>query len=116
MAKHKKQQYEGVVYSTADDFNYSPFDELTAPDTLPNQQQQLRVGLDKKSRKGKVVTVIQGFKGKDSDLEALAKQLKQRCGVGGGAKDGVILIQGDFKQKLIDLLSADNYKVKGFGG
>ena len=116
MAKQKKQQYEGVVYSTAEDFNYSPFGELAAEETLPNQQQQLRVGLDRKSRKGKVVTIVEGFKGQESDLEALAKRLKQKCGVGGGAKDGVILIQGDFKQKLIDLLSADNYKVKGFGG
>ncbi|MFD2598384.1 translation initiation factor [Sphingobacterium corticis] len=116
MAKQKKQLYDGVVYSTADDFNYTPFGELAAQETLPNQQQQLRVGLDKKARKGKVVTVVQGYKGLETDLEALAKKLKQRCGVGGGVKDGEILIQGDFKQKVIDLLTADNYKVKGFGG
>lgn len=117
MAKQKKQRYEGVVYSTADDFTYTPFGDLAAgDDTLPNQQQQLKVGLDRKARKGKVVTVVQGFVGKNDDLEQLAKRLKQRCGVGGSVKEGEILVQGDFKQKIIDMLTAENYKVKGFGG
>lgn len=116
MAKQKKQRFEGVVYSTAEDFNYTPFDILGQEKTLPNQQQQLKVGLDRKARKGKVVTIVQGFVGKDEDLNQLAKRLKQSCGVGGSIKEGEILIQGDFKQKIIDLLTADNYKVKGFGG
>lgn len=116
MAKQKKQRYEGIVYSTAQDFDYQELESQEEASTLPNQQQNLKVGLDRKSRKGKVVTLIQGFIGSEEDLNALAKLLKQRCGVGGAAKDGEILIQGDFKQKILDILKAENYKVKAFGG
>lgn len=116
MAKQKKQKYEGVVYSTSDDFAYSPFGALGEEDTLPNQQQQLKVGLDRKARKGKVVTIVQGFVGTKEDLETLAAKLKKSCGVGGGAKDGEIIVQGDFKSRIVELLAHDGYKVKTFGG
>lgn len=69
--------------------------------TLPNAQQKLRVKLDTKQRAGKVVTLIEGFVGTNDDLEALGKQLKTKCGTGGSAKDGIILIQGDYKEKII---------------
>lgn len=115
MAKQKKQRYDGVVYSTDASFSYE-MDEEQGQDTLPKEKQQLKVMLDKKSRKGKVVTLVEGFIGTDDDLQALSKLLKQKCGVGGSAKDGEILIQGDFKAKVFDLLSAEGYKVKQVGG
>lgn len=115
MAKQKKQRYEGVVYSTADDFEYAEDQEAQA-ETLPNQQQKLKVGRDKKARKGKMVTLVTGFVGTDEDLQALGKKLKQRCGVGGSAKNGEILIQGDFKQKIVEYLESENFQVKTFGG
>ncbi|MBL1410518.1 translation initiation factor [Sphingobacterium faecale] len=115
MSKQKKQRYEGVVYSTDSSFNYDENLDFEI-DTLPNEKQKLKVLLDRKSRKGKVVTVIEGFVGKDSDLENLAKLLKQKCGVGGSAKDGEILIQGDFKQKVFELLASSGYNVKQVGG
>lgn len=115
MAKQKKQQYEGIVYSTDSSFSYEENLE-SEQDTLPNKQQKLKVLLDRKSRKGKVVTIIDGFIGKDSDFQNLAKLLKQKCGVGGSAKDGEILIQGDFKQKVFDILSTEGYGVKQVGG
>lgn len=116
MSKQKKQRFEGIVYSTSDDFNYQESDSIEELDTLPIGKQKLKVGLDKKARKGKVVTLVTGFIGKLDDLEDLAKTLKQRCGVGGSAKDGEILIQGDFKEKIIQYLQSEGYSVKGFGG
>ncbi|GGH31068.1 translation initiation factor [Sphingobacterium alkalisoli] len=115
MAKQKKQRYEGVVYSTADDFDYRNTEEIQDQDTLPNEKQRLRVLLDKKARKGKIVTIVDGFVGKEEDLADLAKTLKQKCGVGGSAKDGEILIQGDFKQKIFDMLLQMGFKAKSIG-
>lgn len=114
MAKQKIQRFDGVVYSTDSDFSYAE-DTKDEIDTLPINKQQLKVLLDRKSRKGKIVTLVEGFVGKDEDLEDLAKLLKQKCGVGGSAKDGTILIQGDFKQKIFDLLGSLGYKVKQVG-
>jgi len=116
MSKQKKQRFEGIVYSTSDDFDYNSSDEHEEQETLPNAQQKLKVGLDKKQRKGKVVTLITGFVGSNSDLEVLAKTLKQKCGVGGSVKEGEILIQGDFKEKIIQYLTFEKYQVKSFGG
>ncbi|AIM39283.1 translation initiation factor [Sphingobacterium sp. SG20118] len=116
MTKSKKQQFEGVVYSTDSSFEYQFSDEIENLETLPNQQQQLKVQLDRKMRKGKIVTLVTGYKGKQEDLEALGKLLKQKCGVGGSAKDAEIIIQGDFKQKIADLLLSEGYKVKLVGG
>jgi len=105
----------GVVYSTNPDFSYEK-DSNDDPDTLPPQQQNLLVSLDRKKRKGKSVTLVRGFTGTKEDLEALGKKLKSKFGVGGSAKDGEIIIQGDFVQKTIEFLQAEGYKVKRSGG
>ena len=115
MAKQKKQKFEGVVYSTDSNFDYESEEEEMI-ETLPPRQQKLKILLDKKARKGKVVTIIDGFVGQDEDLQNLAKTLKQKCGVGGSAKDGEILIQGDFKLKIFELLKSLDYQVKLVGG
>lgn len=106
---------QGVVYSTNPEFSYDEPAEQTAV-TLPPQQQNLRVQLDKKSRGGKQVTLITGFVGQEADLQALGKLLKTRCGVGGNAKDGEVIIQGDFRDKVLALLLEKGYKAKKAGG
>lgn len=105
----------GVVFSTNPDFKYES-EENTAAETLPPKQQNLRVQLDKKKRKGKSVTLVTGFIGKDEDLQQLGKLLKTKCGVGGTAKNGEILIQGDFVQKVLEILLQNGYKAKRSGG
>ena len=112
----KKDNRAGVVYSTNPDFSYQSADQNAEAATLPHQQQQLRVQLDKKQRGGKQVTLITGFVGTDDDLQALAKLLKTKCGGGGSAKDGEILVQGDFREKILALLVQAGYKAKKIGG
>lgn len=105
-----------VVYSTNKDFNYK-MDDNEEQVTLEPGRQNLRVQLDRKNRGGKVVTLITGFVGTDNDLKELGKLLKTKCGVGGSAKAGEIIVQGDFKQKIMELLVKEGYtKTKGVGG
>ncbi len=111
----KKDQRQGVVYSTNPEFSYQTNDEAAAT-TLPPQQQQLRVQLDKKQRGGKQVTLITGFVGREEDLQTLGKLLKTKCGVGGSAKDGEIVVQGDFRAKVLEVLLKEGYKAKQIGG
>jgi translation initiation factor 1 len=116
MKKNDWKERLNIVYSTNPDFSYETEEENVA-ETLPPQQQRLRVQLDRKNRGGKVVTLITGFVGNDDDLKDLGKMLKSKCGVGGSAKDREIIVQGDFKQKVIDLLHKAGYtQTKGVGG
>ncbi len=107
MAK-KQQKFQNVVYSTNPNFSYE-FEQADDIQTLPPQQQRLYVSLDRKQRAGKEVTLIEGFVGAEDDLKDLGKILKSKCGVGGSVKDSEILIQGNFKQKIFDLLVKEGY-------
>ena len=111
----KKQITEGVVYSTNPNFSFAN-DSQGDSATLVPAKQDLRVMLDKKQRGGKMVTLVTGFVGSDDDLKELGKQLKSKCGVGGTAKDGEILIQGDFRDKVMEMLLKAGYKAKKAGG
>jgi translation initiation factor 1 len=105
---------DGVVYSTKPDFEFT-YNVAEEANTLPPQQQNLKVQLDTSGRAGKQVTLVSGFIGKTTDLELLTKLLKSKCGVGGSAKEGVILVQGDMRTKIFDLLIKEGYKVKKVG-
>lgn len=114
MAKSKKR-FDGIVYSTNPD--YQPEDDHNdAAETLPPNQQDLRVSLNRKIKGGKVATVVTGFIGTEEDLADLGKHLKSKCGAGGSAKDGEILIQGDFRDKVGDELKKLGYRYKFAGG
>ena len=105
-----------VVYSTNPDFGYE-MDNDEEQVTLDKNKQNLRVSIDKKNRGVKVVKLITVFIGTENDLKELGKLLKSKCGVGGSAKDGEIMVQGDFKTKIIELLIKEGYsKTKGIGG
>jgi len=107
----KNKNREGIVYSTDENFEYTSHDEPET-ETLPPDQQKLKVMLDKKGRAGKQVTLVTGFAGKADDLEILAKKLKTKCGAGGSTKDGEIILQGDFRDKLVQELQKEGYKVR----
>jgi translation initiation factor 1 len=104
----------GIVYSTNPEFKYG--EEAPSAVTLPAGQQLLYVWLDSKARKGKTVTLIKGFRGTEPDLESLARKIKSLCGTGGSVKEGEILIQGDFREKIILFLTKEGYKTKKAGG
>ena len=104
----------GMVYSTNPDFEYTTT-EVEEQATLPPQQQNLRVWLDRKHRGGKTVTLVKGFVGTEADLTELGRMLKSKCGVGGSAKDGEIIVQGDHRDRVVDLLTQAGYKCKKAG-
>ena len=108
---NKNKNREGIVYSTNPDFEYQD-NALEEPETLAPNLQKLRIELDKKARAGKKVTLITGFVGTEIDFQALGKQLKTHCGVGGSTKDGEILLQGDFREKTSLWLTKEGYKTK----
>lgn len=117
MSKTKKKvlnDFSGIMYSTDSSFRYE--EEPIIEENLTNAQQDLRVMLDKKNRAGKAVTLITGFRGSETQLADLGKMLKTKCGVGGSAKEGEIMIQGDFKEKVFLILQKEGYKVKKSGG
>lgn len=111
---NKNKNKSGFVYSTNPDFNIESEDN--DQQTLPPAQQDLRVWRDSKSRGGKTVTLVKGFVGTDDDLKALEKLLKNKCGVGGTSKDGEVVIQGDMRDKVHDILKTAGYGVKKAGG
>ncbi len=103
----------GFVFSTNRDF---PIDDGNDHiETPPPGKQRLEAHLDRKNRAGKIATVIRGFEGSDEDLKSLGKMLKTKCGVGGSAKDGEIIIQGNFRDKIMEILKAEGYQVKRVG-
>ncbi|WP_276091196.1 translation initiation factor [Pedobacter sp. JY14-1] len=118
MKKDKKKvlnDFGGIMYSTDPSYVFEEAADGTESD-VPNGQQDLRVMLDKKNRGGKAVTLVTGFRGPDLALAELAKLLKSKCGVGGSAKDGSVLIQGDFRDKIMEILVKEGYKAKRSGG
>ena len=98
----------GVVYSTNADFQFTT-EEPEQQETLPKNEQRLRVAIEKNGRGGKVVTIVRGFVGTEDDMKSLGKFLKTKCGVGGSVKDDEIIIQGNLKEKVITLLKTDGY-------
>ena len=116
MGKKSKNKRSGVVFSTNPEYDYA-YEEGQESETLPNQQQVLRVQIDRKKRRGKEVTLVTGFVGTTDDLKDLGKTLKTKCGVGGSVKDGEVLIQGNHKDKIITILKEAGYtQTKGIGG
>ena len=108
MSKKNISRPDGLAYSTNKDF-FNDFPEEEARETLAKEKQKLRVKLDTKQRAGKVVTLVDGFAGTADDMDVLAKQLKTKCGAGGSVKDGYIIIQGDYKDKVIVWLKEWGY-------
>lgn len=98
----------GVVFSTNPDYEYSD-DSQEETNTLPKNQQKLRLNMERAGRGGKTVTLVKGFVGSDEDITSLCKLLKQKCGVGGSVKDGEIIIQGDHRQRLVEILKKEGY-------
>ncbi len=109
--KNKFKNRIGVVYSTNDNYDYTEESEFEE-ETLEPGEQNLKVMLDKKNRGGKQVTLVTGFVGTADDLKDLGKLVKSKCGVGGNAKDGEILIQGDFREKVVQILEKEGYRAK----
>lgn len=115
MADNDWKSRLGTVYSTDPDFAYTTRQD-EEPETLAPAAQDLRVWLDRRQRAGKVATLVRGFVGRNDDLQELARLLKTRCGVGGAAKEGEIIIQGDHRDRVIDILIRSGYRCKKAGG
>ena len=108
---NKNKKFTGVVYSTDPDFRLQE-ERKEISQQVPPQKQNLRVTLDSRMRNGKTVTLVEGFFGREEDIESLAKLLKTKCGCGGSVKDNVIIIQGSLREKVIKLLTGEGYRVK----
>ncbi|MBX7107356.1 MAG: translation initiation factor [Chitinophagales bacterium] len=108
---NKNKHFKGVVYSTDPGYQYQ-LREAGESQTLPGSRQNLRIRIEKNHRGGKTVTVVDGFTGHTDDLEILGQQLKKKCGVGGSVKDGLILMQGDLKERLVKMLIEMGYNAK----
>ena len=111
MSENDWKQRLGVVFSTNPDFQYQT-EEQESVETLPPARQNLRVAIDRRARAGKQVTLVSGFVGTEEDLAELGRLLKTRCGVGGSAKDGEILVQGDHRDRIVKILTDLGYKAK----
>ena len=109
--KNDKKERINVVYSTNPNYQYE-YNQEKEQETLAPEKQNLRVTLDSKQRKGKTVTLVQGFTGTEEDLKELAKLLKNKCGVGGSVKDGEIIIQGEVKETVLTILRDNKYRAK----
>ena len=108
MKENNWKERLNVVYSTNPSFQYET-ESIVEPDTLPYEKQALRISLDKRNRGGKQVSLVTGFIGKEEDLQILGKLLKTKCGVGGSVKDNEIIIQGDFRNKILEILQKEGY-------
>ncbi|MDR0537773.1 MAG: translation initiation factor [Tannerellaceae bacterium] len=107
-----RMENHGIIYSTNPNFRYESDNDAEVEHARPNEKQLLKLSLDKRNRGGKVVTLISGFVGPEESLNELAKKLKTRCGVGGSVKDGEIIIQGDMRTKVAEILKSERFKVK----
>ena len=114
MADNDWKQRLGMVFSTNPDYKYDT-EEPAEEELLPAAQQKLRVWLDRKQRGGKTVTLVKGFVGPEDALADLARMLKTKCGVGGAAKDGEVIIQGDHRDRVVELLTKAGYGCKKAG-
>jgi translation initiation factor 1 len=110
--QNKNKNRSGIVYSTNENFEYQLDNQFEQPETLSPENQKLKVFEDSKQRKGKTVTIINGFIGKEEDLKELEKILKNKCGTGGSSKDGEIIIQGKLSEKIKSILKSLNYNIK----
>ncbi len=104
----EKRKRVGVVYSTNPTYDYTQEEDQEC-ETLPKNQQKLRLSMERAGRGGKTVTIVRGFVGRDDDMQALSKLLKQKCGVGGAVKEGEIIVQGDHRQRLVEILKNEGY-------
>ena len=118
MAKKKLglEDLGGFVFSTDDNFDPDRNEEQEEQEKTVPSDQQLEAHYSSKGRAGKTTTIVKGFVGSEEDLNDLGKQLKKKCGVGGSVKDGEIIIQGDVREKVMDLLRKEGYRVKRVGG
>lgn len=113
MSKKGKKR-KGILYSTNPDFEYEYEDNKL--ERLPNEQQKLEIWIDKKNRAGKVCVLIKKFIGSEEDLKSLGRKIKNKCGTGGSVKKGEIIIQGDIRNKVIEILKKEGYSTKSVGG
>jgi translation initiation factor 1 len=111
----KKKKLKDIVYSTNPNYQYK-YEDDEETETLPPSQQLLKIHLEKKHRGGKTVNIIKDFIGTEDDLKNLGKLLKSKCGTGGSVKNSEIIIQGDFRIKIIEILTKEGYKTKKVGG